>query len=260
MNYLWQVPINLSAAAVAGETIAWDSMKVSSSVGNPILHVVDGKYVLLFSKEELDSVRGQNIDVSIDIPHSTTDADTGKVLATTTPESITIAVPSNFDSFGDTVHAGGGNDAVDGSASADTLYGEAGNDQLSGHEGNDKLYGGTGNDTLIGGAGNDTISGGSGRDAMYGGSGNDNLYADLADLENTLDGGTGTDSLHLSNSGTVSLNNVHDVESVGLASGNDTLNLTETALLQNNSTVVVVDGGAGTDTLNYSGDGARFNG
>ena len=246
-DYLWQVPINLSAVAVAGETIAWDSIKVSSSVGNPILHVVDGKYVLLFSKGDLENVRGQDISVSIDIPHSTSDADSGEFLSTTTTESITVAVPSNFDSLGDTVRAGGGNDVVDGSASVDSIYGDAGNDRLSGHGGNDHLDGGAGDDTIIGGAGSDS---------MYGGSGDDNLYADLADLAKTLDGGTGTDSLNLADSGTVILDNVHDMESVRLALGNDTLNLSENALLQN--TDITIDGGAGTDTLNYSGDGAGF--
>ena len=253
-DYLWQVPINLSAAVAAGETIDWDSIKVKSNVGNPILHFVDGDYVLLFSKEALQSVQGQNIEVSIDIPHSTTDSDSGRVLSTTTSESITIAVPSHFDSLGDTIYAGGGHDRVDGSASADAIDGEAGNDHLWGHEGNDQLDGGAGNDTLIGGAGNDTITGGSGADTLDGGSGNDVLYADLADLSKTVDGGTGADAIHLNHSGTVSLDNVRDVESVYLASGNDRLNLSESALLQNAN--MTVDGGAGRDTLHYSGDGA----
>lgn len=72
------------------------------------------------------------------------------------------------------VHAGGGDDVLDGGA---------GNDRLSGGTGNDRLYGGLGNDRLQGGAGDDQLYGGEGEDRLHGGIGND-----------LMDGGTGNDT------------------------------------------------------------------
>lgn len=56
---------------------------------------------------------------------------------------------------GSTIHAGAGNDGLNGGSGADELYGEAGDDSLFGNDGNDLLDGGEGNDSLSGGNGED---------------------------------------------------------------------------------------------------------
>lgn len=57
---------------------------------------------------------------------------------------------------GGIIHAGAGNDGLNGSSDNDELYGESGDDTLYGNDGNDLLDGGTGNDQLNGGNGEDT--------------------------------------------------------------------------------------------------------
>ncbi|MBO5320516.1 MAG: DUF2974 domain-containing protein [Ruminococcus sp.] len=57
---------------------------------------------------------------------------------------------------GGIIHAGAGNDGLNGGNGNDELYGEDGNDTLYGNDGNDILDGGVGNDTLCGGNGTDT--------------------------------------------------------------------------------------------------------
>ena len=57
---------------------------------------------------------------------------------------------------GGVIHAGAGNDGLNGGSGNDELYGEAGNDTLYGNDGNDTLDGGIGNDQLNGGNGEDT--------------------------------------------------------------------------------------------------------
>ena len=116
----------------------------------------------------------------------------------------------------DVVFAGGGNDKVIGGADVDKLYGEAGNDVLYGYAGNDTLEGGEGNDKLVGGLGDDVLSGGAGddyilaqtgNDTITTGTGNDEVIASLGDDiitvdgsgAKTIDGGTGTDTLRISN-------------------------------------------------------------
>ncbi len=59
--------------------------------------------------------------------------------------------------FGQTIHAGFGDDVVFGSDGPDTLNGGQGNDSLYGGDGDDVLNGGLGNDDLDGGD-NDTAS------------------------------------------------------------------------------------------------------
>jgi len=124
----------------------------------------------------------------------------------------------------DMIHGGLGGDAVDGGDGADTIYGDNspfsspfdGNDTLNGGVGNDTIYGGGGNDVingdgdsdnLTGGLGSDQIDGGDGNDVLTagessneddavdvlkGGAGNDRIFAGYGD---SVDGGTGTDSL-----------------------------------------------------------------
>ncbi len=124
----------------------------------------------------------------------------------------------------DTIHGGLGDDTVDGGDGADTIYGDSfpisvpsdGNDTLNGGVGNDTIYGGGGNDVINGGGDADNLTGGRGADQIDGGDGNDVLTAGESSNEDTavdvltggagndrifagygdsVDGGTGTDSL-----------------------------------------------------------------
>ena len=105
--------------------------------------------------------------------------------------------------------------------------GGAGNDVYAGTVHHDSLVGGNGDDAISGYQGNDTIDGGSGFDTLKGGQGNDNLYGGVnGGWGDSLDGGIGDDYLHGGNDGTV--------EFFG-----DTF-----------------IGGAGRDTVSYSGNAA----
>jgi hypothetical protein len=104
----------------------------------------------------------------------------------------------------------------------DTLRGSSAADKLDGGAGNDTLVGNDGADTLIGGAGNDTISGGAGDDLVLSG-GKSSGY-------DTIDGGTGIDTLR----GTP---------------GNDVIGVASLVRVD------IIDGLAGTDVLQISGNG-----
>jgi Ca2+-binding RTX toxin-like protein len=105
------------------------------------------------------------------------------------------------------VHAGAGDDIVNGSAFGDRLEGEDGGDILRGYGGDDTLVGGEGNDGLHGDAGDDTLLGGEGNDMLVGGDGiyfmgNDTLMGGDGDDflragngNDVLDGGRGRDML-----------------------------------------------------------------
>lgn len=98
-------------------------------------------------------------------------------------------------------------------AGNDILTGGAEGDRLNAGAGDDKVVGASGNDVLQGGLGNDRLYGGDGADSISGGDGNDLLVA-----------GKGADQLFSGN-------------------GNDRL------VLERGPEGVVIDGGAGIDTL-----------
>ncbi|MBY5333176.1 metal-binding protein [Rhizobium leguminosarum] len=110
------------------------------------------------------------------------------------------------------VTTGGGNDQLEGTDGNDTFDGGAGNDTINGYAGNDKLTGGDGNDQIFGGVGNDVVRGGAGDDKITDG---DNVST----APETFD--------------------------IDAGDGNDAINL------QTHSSAIsgVIDGGAGTDTL-----------
>ncbi len=117
----------------------------------------------------------------------------------------------------DLLYGGAGNDTIWGEAGADIVTGNAGNDSVLGGDGADTLYGNDGNDTLAGGAGNDSIRGGlnndsiiggSGVDKMWGEAGNDNINSytdDFGTVDDTIDGGTGTNTGYYVDQGDVSM-------------------------------------------------------
>ena len=92
---------------------------------------------------------------------------------------------------------------------------------VTGSAGNDTLYGGALGDTVNGGAGNDIILGGTSGDTINGGAGND-----------VLTGQAGVDII----SG---------------GAGNDTIHVDVVANFEDLATPEQVDGGEGTDTLNF---------
>ena len=116
----------------------------------------------------------------------------------------------------DTLYGGFGDDYLEGGKGNDILYGDEGNDNIMADgyyikysdSGIEKIYW-DGYDTLYGGEGDDLLEGSKGHDKLYGGAGDDILIADGEDImedgdstkvtyhvgNDTLDGGTGNDSL-----------------------------------------------------------------
>jgi VCBS repeat-containing protein len=84
------------------------------------------------------------------------------------------------------------------------LIGTSGNDTLGGTSGGDYIAGVAGNDILNGGPGNDVLDGGAGNDSLYGGEGNDSFGWDPND--SVVQGGTGIDTLLVSQDGTIDFN------------------------------------------------------
>ena len=100
------------------------------------------------------------------------------------------------------VHAGQGDDVIEGGSGNDRLYGEDGNDVVSGGAGHDWLIGGNGSDLLngnggadlaVGGEGDDTIHGHAGNDLLLGNDGDDRLFGEFGN--DWLFGGAGNDFL-----------------------------------------------------------------
>lgn len=173
-----------------------------------------------------------------------------------------------------------GNDLYDALAGNDSVLGGLGNDSINGGNGADSLSAGEGNDIIFGGTGSDSIDGGNGydiidyrdfsasqgisidlgvgrandgmggmdsfsgieavfgsslNDTMIGGEAADNLLGSLGD--DSLLGGAGNDILQPSNG----------LDTVIAGDGNDLIFIA--AGSQNDS----IDGGNGTDALNFSG-------
>ena len=97
--------------------------------------------------------------------------------------------------FYDSLTGGTGNDTIVGGAGNDKLFGNANNDVLDGGDGDDTVDGDVGNDSLTGGAGNDTILASTGSDTVSGGAGNDAIYVGTLNDDDSIDGGTETDTL-----------------------------------------------------------------
>ena len=155
----------------------------------------------------------------------------------------------------------GGNDSlvnfqnIIGSDFADSLVGDSGDNSIAGGAGDDTLLGADGSDTLSGGAGSDSLDGGAGvNTADYSG--------DPGAVSVDLSAGTATDGF----SGADSLANIQNVvgsayddllkgdavdNSIFGGDGNDTL-----IGAPGNYTIGgdTLDGGAGINTVDYSGD------
>lgn len=161
---------------------------------------------------------------------------------------------------------GDGNDSLTGGSGADQLFGQSGNDVLHGKGGNDLLFGGTGNDVLTGGDGDDQMFGEAGDDRMVWNPGDDSDLMEGGDGTDTaeVNGGNGAETFTATANGTrvrfdrvdpapFSLD-IGTTESlvVNMNGGDDRFSATGNlaALIR-----VVVDGGAGNDTI-LGGNGA----
>jgi len=140
-----------------------------------------------------------------------------------------------------------------GGSDGDTLIGDGNANELTGGPGNDQITGGGGNDTLLGDDGNDTyfFSGDDwGKDTLTDTSGDDTL--DFTSATTNLDYNIDLVSLTVgdkSNSLTVSDNNIENLLG-GL--GDDGFIFAEDAELVDASLGTFIDGGAGTNTIDYS--------
>ncbi len=152
----------------------------------------------------------------------------------------------------DTIHAYGGDDVVIAGSGRDTLYGGAGNDHLDGGRGNDFFISGQGADWLYGGEGSDTV--------VY--FGND---ARSAGVTVNLDTGKGQGS-DADGDTYVSIENVRGSQYADIITGNDGANILngrggadrlyglegDDVLVANDGVAVHLDGGAGTDIVDFS--------
>lgn len=141
----------------------------------------------------------------------------------------------------------GGDDTINGdSLNADIddlIYGYDGNDIIDGKTGDDVVYGGNGNDNIIGSAGNDYLYGEAGSDTLNGG--NDSDYLDGGEGDDTLDGGNGNDVL----SGAEGNDIIYGRAGNDNISGGDG----DDVIYEIYGGTDTIDGGAGIDTLDYSG-------
>ncbi|WP_210327563.1 DUF5801 repeats-in-toxin domain-containing protein [Aminobacter carboxidus] len=156
-------------------------------------------------------------------------------------------------------------------AGSTTLTGTSFSEILIGSTGNDTISAGDGNDYVVANGGNDTIDGGAGADALLGGAGNDSFVADAADK--LIDGGADSDTLNvganftstgdaqianienitLTTAATLNLANQTEAFTITGSSGADTITSGsggDTIVGASNDTLL--DGGAGTDTLNVA--------
>src|SRR5689334_23405902 len=155
---------------------------------------------------------------------------------------------------------GAGNDVLTGGSGADQLFGQAGNDTLLGKGGNDLLFGGSENDTLSGGDADDQVFGQGGDDRMIWNPGDDTDLNEGATGTDTVEvnGGNGAEQFTATANGTrVRFDRLNpapfsiDIGTsenlvVNANGGDDSFSATgNLAALIN----IVVDGGAGNDTL-----------
>lgn len=160
---------------------------------------------------------------------------------------------------------GAGNDTLVGGSGADLLFGQAGNDVLVGKGGNDFLFGGDGTDNLTGGAGDDQVFGQAGNDMMVWNPGDGTDLNEGGDGNDTVvvNGGNGAESFTATANGARVRFNRTDPAPFSIDIGTS-----ETLVVNANGggdkfsagnglatlIQVVVDGGAGNDTLT-GGDG-----
>jgi Ca2+-binding RTX toxin-like protein len=125
----------------------------------------------------------------------------------------------------DRISASDGANVIVSAAGDDTLYTGSGADRIDAGEGRDHIEAGAGADRIDAGEGDDYVSGGEGADTIMGGGGNDVLVGNPSFLtaDDVIYGGAGDDTVRLALDGALS------------------------------GSAATVDGGAGRDTLIWSG-------
>lgn len=181
--------------------------------------------------------------------------------------------------FNDTITGSNADNVVLGQDGLDIILGLGGNDTLEGGAGSDQLRGDggatyigpSGDDTLIGGAGNDTMWGGAGVDSYDGGDGNDRVsFYQLAATQGAVADLT---TQTISNDGFGNMETMVSVEGLGAGTafadtfiGSDANNILYagfgdtvyagggTDFVYVDSAPAILDGGAGSDYLEFVGD------
>jgi len=150
------------------------------------------------------------------------------------------------DSFATTIHGTAANERLMGKDGDDILYGGAGNDELYGADkpGND-LEDETSNDKLFGEAGDDLLAGGLGADLLDGGEGIDTATYARSDAGVTIDLAAGTGS-----GGDAEGDQLVGIENVIGSAHDDTFT--------GNDNANAFDGGAGDDTVVFTGNRADY--
>ena len=133
------------------------------------------------------------------------------------------------------VSGGGGADSIAGflniagSTYSDVLTGDTGANVIAGGDGNDTLDGLAGIDVMSGGNGNDTLISDTGADTMTGDAGDDlfSMANGEFDAGETIDGGTGTDTISMFNATTVdyTTGSLANIETLSGSTGNDAVTM-----------------------------------
>ena len=98
-----------------------------------------------------------------------------------------------------------------------------------------------------------TYNAGSGTDSFTGGFENDRVNVSAAAVGgDTLTGGSGANTLTLTNAGSANLGGVSDFATIDLAAGNSTVTVTDTTLA--GGTVTINDGASGNNSVSAAGD------
>ena len=153
----------------------------------------------------------------------------------------------------DLLNGGDGRDTIHGGDSRDTLNGGEGRDRLEGGRGPDEMNGGDGNDRLIGGKDDDILNGDAGADRLEGGRGNDLVNGGTDD--DLLIGGSGSDTfVFVDGDGTDTIDDfdvsVDVIDLSGVASITNLSQLNAAAITIGSNTLILIDGGVGSITLN----------
>jgi Ca2+-binding RTX toxin-like protein len=151
-----------------------------------------------------------------------------------------------------TVSGGGDNDVIDtsGGTGGGLLFGDLGDDSIHAGGGNDTISGGAGDDTINDAGGSNSIDAGAGDDSVLVAAGSntihlgegDNLLTVSAGGNDTIDGGTGDDSVSL-------LTQAGKLDSLSLGDGDNTVTVSGTTIN------VGVTTGAGNDLISISTTG-----
>lgn len=135
-------------------------------------------------------------------------------------------------------NAGPGNDTISGGSAGDFLFGNAGNDLIRGFGGNDTIIGGTGNDLLLGDRGDDFVDGRGGNDVIVWSNG---------DGSDTIEGGTGLDTVQVN--GADAVGDFIRIDANGERVTVERVNFDPFLLDIGSTEILDVDGGGGSDVL-----------